>query len=187
MTDAEFRIWVSRVPELDQTQSAALLARLRILSDGDRGAAPGKSDFGTRVCSAICHVLNRRGADFVSPHVLQRSAAYGHAKGKFADLAKYFERVSPRRLEQDQILREGIELLYHDLLHWKVAISPHTLLQQIHRIPATLSRHYPGYAESGVLHKLIREVGNGRRIMQTFDESDGPITAYISPVPGDEP
>lgn len=147
---------MARVPELDQTQSAALLARLKILSGGDQRPASGKSDFGARVCSAICHVLNKQGVDFVSPHVLQRSAAYGHAKDKFADLAKFFEGVSDKKLGQDQILREGIELLYRDLLHWKVAISPHTLLQQIHRVPATLSRHYPGYAESGLLHMLIK-------------------------------
>ena len=159
MDDTDFRLWVAQIPSLNHTQTKELLARVKILSGTGPASGVGKSEFGPRVCASICHVMRKHGVDLASPHVLQRSSAYASAKDKIVDLASYFESISSKRIIQDQILKLAIDLLYVDLLNWqKVAISPHTMLQQIHRIPATLNRYFPGYAQSGLLSALVKEV-----------------------------
>ena len=110
-----------------------------------------------RVLNAICFVMIKLNVDSPSVSSLQKSAAYASSKSKFDDLEVFFKQISKSKLIQDHILKAAIELLYFDLVNWQgIAISSHTLLRQIHRVPATLNRHFPGYANSGMLTKLVK-------------------------------
>lgn len=105
-------------------------------------------------------VLKKHGVECPNENTLKRSSAYVQSRDKFEDLATFFETISNQKIIQDAVLRESIQLLYYDLLNWKtVAISSHTILKQIHRLPSTLHRHYPGYAASGLLVKLVNQKG----------------------------
>lgn len=157
MNDAAYRTLAASLPELTHTQLSDLLSRAKLLSSVAPTVVTGKQDFGVRVTDAICDVLRKQGVETVSSSTLRKSSAYASSREKMKDLNVFLEKASSQRIIQDAILREAVKLLYFDLLNWQgIAISSHTLLQQIHRIPATLQRHYPGYAASGLLIKILK-------------------------------
>ena len=156
MNPAQFKTWAAELPTLTKEQLSELLSRVKLLSNSAVKEHDGKSDFGIRVLQAICEVMKRQQIE-TSLTTLRKSSAYANVGDKIKDLAIFFDTISKSKLVQDQILREAIGLLYFDLLNWKdVAISSHTIIQQIHRIPSVLSKHYPGYIASGLLTKIVK-------------------------------
>ncbi len=156
MNQEQYKTWVGGLVSLTQEQLADLQSRIKILSSTASKETNGKSDFGLRVLQAICDVLRKQGTESPSVHTLKKSSAYVSCNGKMTDLQSFFEGVSKNKLVQDAILKIAIELLYTDLLNWKgVAVSSHTIIKQIHRIPSVLNCHFPGYAQSGLLTKLV--------------------------------
>jgi hypothetical protein len=122
-------------------------------------ANSGKQEFGDRFIQSICSVMDKLGVEKPSPLVLRKSSAYNSSKNKLEDLASFFASVSNTRIVQDQILKLSIELLYHDMLQWKgIAVSSHTLIKHMHRLPSTLNRHFPGYAGSGLLKNIVEGI-----------------------------
>lgn len=158
MQESEYIEWVRQLPKLTPTQLNDVKARFRLLDQVSVVIANrGKKEFGDRVTQAICDVLSRLGVEHPSQSVLRKSSAYAASREKFDNLASFLEAASPHRLVQDQLLKKAIELLYFDLVQWQgIAISAHTVLSQIHRIPATLNKHFPGYAASGLLLKIVK-------------------------------
>lgn len=155
MNKQEFQQWIKELPNLTKDQASEVLSRIKLL--GVVKEHDGKQDFGSRVLQAITEVLRKNNIEATSVHFLKKSVAYGNAKGKLDDLSAFFDNISKSRMMQDAILREAIQLLYYDLVNLELAISSHTILNHIHRIPATLNRHYPGYVDSGLLTKIIEE------------------------------
>jgi hypothetical protein len=157
MNQDKYKLWVSELSALTLEQLTDLNSRIKILFDVSVKEHNGKQDFGLRLLSIICVVLRKNKVETPTPYTLQKSQAYVNAKAKIYDLGLFFESLSQSKLVQDAILKEAVALLYADLFNWQgVAISSHTLLNQVHRIPSTLNKHFPGYAESGLLTKLIK-------------------------------
>jgi len=151
----QYQEWVKSLSALSPSQLNDLSARLKILAPKEHD---GKSDFGIRVLQAICDVLSKNNVEVCTIHTLRRSSAFVQSKDKIKDLGTYFEQIDKSRLVQDAILRQAIDLLYHDLVQWKgIAISSHTLLRHIHRIPSVLNRNFPGYGPQ----LLVKIVGKG--------------------------
>lgn len=156
MDDQQYKLWVKNLFELSNEQRTDVTNRLKLLSFVVTKEFTGKQDFGVRVSEAICKVMSRAGTECPSPSTIRKSAAYAGARAKFDDLAAFFDKVSKQRLVQDAALSIAIELLYDDLVAWGIPVSSHTLLAQCHRIPSTLNRAFPGYAQMGILAKLIK-------------------------------
>jgi hypothetical protein len=157
MNDAAYKSWVAQLMFLTPVQIEDVLNRVKVLNIAPL-KQPGKSEFGARVIAAICDVLKRNNVEIPSISMLRRSSAYAGSKEKFNDLSSFLEKISRSKIIQDSVLRTAIELLYIDLLQWQgVAISSHTVLQQIHRLPATLHKHFPGYGPE-LLVKIIKVV-----------------------------
>ena len=157
MDPAQFKKWVALVPTLTSAQCSELATRLNILSKGSTKSSNGKREFGERVLQILCTVLTKNNVETPSVTVLRKSAAYAQSREKLQDLQIFFEKISKSKLVQDAILKEAINLLYCDLVQWKgVAVSSHLMLKHMHRIPATINRHYPGYVQSGLLHKIVK-------------------------------
>lgn len=157
MTKEQYEEWVAWLSKLTANQTEDTLTRIKLLGKTAPKDHNGKQEYGLRVLQAICDVLKKNNVETPSVATLKKSSAYVAAKDKFNDLSVFFEARSKSKLVQDQILRTAIELLYFDLVQWQgIAISSHTLLRQIHRIPATLNRHFPGYASEGLLIKLVK-------------------------------
>ena len=155
MDKVQYQEWVKSLSALSTGQLNDLSARLKILAPKEHD---GKSDFGIRVLQAICDVLSKNNVEVCTIHTLRRSSAFVQSKDKIKDLGTYFEQIDKSKLVQDAILRQAIDLLYHDLIQWKgIAISSHTLLRHIHRIPSVLNRNFPGYGPQ----LLVKIVGKG--------------------------
>ena len=154
---AQFKLWVGLVPTLTAEQTSELLTRFKLLSKTNDKPHVGKQQFGERVLQALCTVLRKNNVETPSVTTLRKSAAYVNSREKLQDLQTFFEKISQSKMVQDAILKEAIQLLYYDLVQWKgVSISSHTMLKQIHRIPATLNKSFPGYAASGMLTKIVK-------------------------------
>lgn len=157
MEKEKYRQFVSELPLLTTVQLSDLTTRVKLLSKTIIKNNAGKQDFGIRVLYTICDVMKKNNVECPSISVLQRSSAYVSSVAKINDLAEFFESISKSKIVQDQILREAINLLYHDLLQWQgISISSHTILKQIHRIPSVLNKSFPGYAASGLLVKIVK-------------------------------
>src|SRR6266436_4768132 len=148
--------WINQLPALTVVQLNDVSTRIKLLDKIITKEHVGKQDVGVRVLQAICDTLKKHKVETPSVTSLRKSNAYVGSKDKVDDLAIFLESISKSKLMQDQILRIGIELLYNDLLTWNLPISSHILLRQIHRIPATLNRNFPGYAASGLLVKIVK-------------------------------
>lgn len=157
MNAEQFKLWVKELSQLSVGQLNDLSTRIKLLSKSATNDHTGKQEFGDRVLQAICIVVKKANAETPSPATLKKSSAFIHSKNKLDDLQTYFETISKQRLVQDSILKVGIELLLYDLLQWQgIAISSHTLLKQIHRIPSVLNKSFPGYHASGLLTKIVK-------------------------------
>jgi hypothetical protein len=157
VNESEYKLWTSRLSLLTSAQRSDAAVRLQLL--GNQKENNGKQEFGNRLLQVICDVMKKNNVEIPNPNTLRKSAAYVSARDKINDLSIFFESISKSKLVQDSILREGVQLLYNDLLQWQnIAISSHTLLKQCHRVPSTLNKNYPGYAASGLLTKIVRGV-----------------------------
>lgn len=157
MNQDQYKTWINELPALTAAQLNDLSTRVKLLGKTTPKEHSGKQEFGDRVLQAICIVMKRNNAETPSINVLRKSSAYVSSGAKIDDLHGYIEKVGKSKILQDAVLKTALELLYMDLLNWQnVAISSHTLIKQIHRIPSTLNRHFPGYAQSGLLAKLVK-------------------------------
>lgn len=158
MDEQQYKIWVAQLSALTKNQMSDALSRFKLLSTvgviNDNGN--GKSDFGERVLGAICITMKKNKVEVSSVNVLRKSSAYVSSREKLVNLQIFFESISKSKMVQDQILKEAINLLYHDLLRWEISISAHTILQQVHRLPSSLNHAFPGYLQSGLLTKIIK-------------------------------
>ena len=159
MNSDQYKGWIGDLPKLTTAQIMDLSCRVKLLSQVSVKEHEGKSEFSMRVLQAVCDVLRKLNVETPSPNMLKKSSAYVNVKDKIQDLIPYFEKVSKSKMVQDAILRKGVELLYYDLTAWQgISISSHTLLRQIHRVPSSINRSFPGYADSGLLCKLVKGV-----------------------------
>ena len=157
MDEQQYKQWIAQIPSLSAKQCSDVLTRFKLLLPSAAKELNGKAKFSDRVLQAICTVLNKNKVECPNPITLRKSSAYVSASPKFNDLKIFFDNISKSKLVQDQILREGVNLLYHDLLQWQgIAISSHLLLKHTHRIPSVLNRSFPGYAASGLLQKIVK-------------------------------
>jgi hypothetical protein len=157
MNADQYKIWIGNLSQLSPDQTKDVVSRLKLLSQISVTEHSGKQEFNERVLQAVVDVFRKLNVETPSVPVLRKSSSYVSSRNKMQDLAPYFEKISKSRLVQDAILRKGIELLYFDLFAWQgITISSHTLLRQIHRVPASINKAFPGYADSGFLAKLVK-------------------------------
>ena len=161
MTDESFNQIVATLPTLSVKQRSNLLERLKLLqtlSSNDSPNVNGKRDIESRVLNVLCNVLRDLGVEYPSMEVLRKSSSYPAFQRKLPDLIEFLAKVGNERIAQDALLKIGLELLYWDMVNWHGSVvSAITLMSHIHRIPATISRHFPGYANSGLLRFVVRD------------------------------
>ena len=161
MTTDSFNQIVAALPTLSTKQRSSLLERLKLLqtiSTNEKTNSSGKRDIDSRVLTVLCNVLRDLGVEYPSLDVLRKSSSYPAFSKKLPDLIEFLSHVGSERIAQDALLKIGLELLYWDMVNWQgVVVSAVTLMSHIHRIPATLNRHFPHYASSGLLKMIVRE------------------------------
>ena len=118
------------------------------------GPTNGDSDVDLVLHAIVSH-LSARGAEHASVGMLKKSPQFNAFKVKIPAVVRFF--CTKNRTELNAFLNVAIPLLYDDLTEMGIAVSARTLLVHIHRLPATINKHFPRYASSGMLHLLLKK------------------------------
>lgn len=104
----------------------------------------------------LANVLKKAGLEFRDLGSLRRSQYFPAFRDKSEKLWEYLEMASSDKTKQMAILSFGIRLLVDNIRSMNyVPVSAHVVMQQIHRVPSVLDQAFPGYAEFGLLGKVV--------------------------------
>lgn len=106
----------------------------------------------------ISKVMQSRGLEFSSPYMLSRSNAYNKFRVEHAPaITKFLEAQRLSHLEQALLLDMGVRLLIDRLQSRGMSVSGRAILWNMHQLPSTIDQAFPGYAEAGLLGKIIQK------------------------------
>lgn len=90
-------------------------------------------------------------------HVLRKSRIYPSFAQKLPAVMTWIKHALERRVEQQALLNVALTLMRHDLAaQGTITVSPTLIMSNIHMLPATIDRHFPGYVESGLIGLVLR-------------------------------
>jgi hypothetical protein len=122
-----------------------------------------KSDDLSELClQAIVAVMQERGADFTNvPQLMRNRSAYASFQKNFEGdrcLGEWLNRmIKHNRVKMIALVRIGCHLLADDMMNWRNSVVNSTsLMYNFNCIPAALNQAFPGYAQAGLLHLVIR-------------------------------
>jgi len=154
MTDAFIEI-LKLLPHIDVAEMEQLYTRLTYAA---RGPSPHSIYNGDEalIADAICGVLSSRGMDYAPLPLLCRWQGYRAFRAKVPSIMKFLRQgAKPSRSELAALAYFTVELLMEDMHSMNLAIGARNLMNHIHRIPAVVNQCFPGYARSGLLHRMI--------------------------------
>lgn len=108
---------------------------------------------------AVADYMRDRGIDATSVSLLRGQRGYRAFAAKVPAIAKFLKPCGAR-VKQRALLHVGIELLFADLQKIGLAATSRLVMAHAHRIPAVINRAFPGYAQQGLLHLIIRGATN---------------------------
>lgn len=157
---------VSALGRLTPEQLADVRARCSILIQKG-GAAPAGSvaavaptgrpgsNATETALQAMLRVLEERGAD-AHAGMARRAKLWGNfAAIKVPVVATYLAKSTKNRTELLHLWTHGFRLLAGDLEEQRIPVSVGVLMRHTGRLPGTFDRHFPGYAEAGLLKLLL--------------------------------
>jgi hypothetical protein len=159
----DFHNVVSSLPHLSADELHELGQRIKALSSFQTTDLPQSITTdakGDLILDAIASFMQGRGLEFTSASTLVRSPQYRAFAQKIPAVMKYLEQVTTVQIEQRAIAAIAVELLYENLVEMGVAVTSRTVMSHVHRIPSILNRAFPGYAQCGMLHMIVR----GRKV-----------------------
>lgn len=152
---------VALLPQLSAGELEELRKRITaLLSIGvgvrhDRGASKETINE-TLVLRAIVDTLAGLGVEHTSEAMLRTSSEMPAFRKKLPGLLAYLDGVEESYIHRKALLGLAVKLLYDDMSHQGIPVSARVVVRHLHRIPAVLNRHFPGYAQSGLLRYIIR-------------------------------
>lgn len=159
MTSARVTALLQQLADLSPAELAEVGQHVKMMGGGPIGPIsnrPPDTD-AEMVADAVAEVLAGLGVERCNRSQLLGCAQYQSMRQKMPELMDYMRRGGSERVVLGAMLRLGIELLYRDLAAQDVPISSRVMLNHVHRLPAIFNRHFPGYAEAGMLHWIIRQ------------------------------
>lgn len=141
----------------DELETVRAKATMRLKTSTPTTSAHARTGSNTDlVLDAIVEVLSAMGVEYVNASILRKSASFKSFNEKMPELFLYLEKITTQRVERRAMLRLVIELLYQDLARMNVATTARTLMSHAHRIPAVINNNFPGYADAGLLHWIVK-------------------------------
>ena len=142
-------------PDLSQVEQR--LRALRALTTPLLSLPSGEIErpFEDMVLDAIITTMLDRAGESVPRVHLQKSPQLSAFRKKLLPLSKFFAGLE--RNQQRALLHLSIKLLYDNMLQMNIPITGRLVMQHIHRLPAVINRHFPGYAQHKLLPMIIRQ------------------------------
>lgn len=81
-------------------------------------------------------------------------------RAKLPGLITFLKQADGSRIHWRMLLSIGVELLHEDLTRQQIPTTAVVLVRHIHRVPAIIDKHFPGYARNGLLGLIIRSKEN---------------------------
>lgn len=145
---------ISQLPFLSSDELDKLHQRIKTLrgsSEPKIKKVNGAADV-EMVKDVICHVLNTRGIMWSSKFIRTEGQL-----DKVKLIIAYVEKAVHERIEQESLLIVSVDLLWQDMARQHLPTTGNTLIRNLHRIPAIMDCHFPGYAKSGLLRLIIKQ------------------------------
>lgn len=160
----DFNGIVKALPSLNANERAQLRQRLSVLDSltgeqthyapvGTRGTSDNLVD---RVLRIIVNVCSDKGLAFEYETRLRKAADFKTFSVKVKELEPFLTGISKRSIDQDAIVRIGVELILDHLLYLRVGVTARTLMRHIHKLPTEINKAFPGYVRSGILLWLVK-------------------------------
>lgn len=145
---------MAELPKLSVKQ----LRDIRAACDGHiRGRAadePTDATFEMLVLGAIISAL--QGKLFINMQICRSSRMYPSFSEKLDGIQRWLSRSPCNRLQQQWIITKGLWYMIMDYTNRGILVDHTALMANIHRLPAYVNQQFPGYAENGHLHKIVR-------------------------------
>jgi len=117
------------------------------------------------VLGCVIETFKLANQDIEHEAALRRSKGYDAFAEKVSTLMVFLRKASSSKAVRRGILMTALRLQYESLTRDMMHMSARDMISVVHRVPAVLDAHYPGYAEAGFLHLLVRsERGKGKWI-----------------------
>jgi hypothetical protein len=149
---------LSKLPTLSSPELAEIRGRIQHLTQGN-GAVNGMVSCDKDVqivLDVIYRTMQSAGADITPPSQLQKTAQFKVMADKIVLVMSYLWDCGIRdQVKVRAVLMIAVDLLYRDLCVMGVSVSSRTIMQHFHRIPATLQKHFPGYARGKILWAIV--------------------------------
>jgi hypothetical protein len=155
---------ISLLPSLSHSELKDLKSRISSLLSV-MAASPAKQNDGQAgtgddvdfILGCIYDVLQTQGIEIMPVSVLRRRLERDMgAFEKAEQLCAYLKKASDNKLVRLAILKTGVELLTGIHRRCGIPIDGITMMRNIHHVPRALDEAFPGYAESGLLAKIVR-------------------------------
>jgi hypothetical protein len=105
---------------------------------------------------ALCAFMRERGIEFSNPTLVKRSGAYQSLCKRPDFLGSWLDRSGMSRNEKRLLFAMTVPLL-HQYLSWgSNAVGVNQMLQNLHKLPAVVEGHLPGYARAGALRMIVK-------------------------------
>lgn len=121
-----------------------------------------RDDYAAIALDCICQVMADRGLDFAKPGSLERTEAFRSFKRKIAEdgIGEWSRKVTKKnKVKMRAFVHLCASLLCDDLITMREVVNSRTMMLHVHRIPAVVNANFPNYAQTGMLHWIIRQQG----------------------------
>jgi hypothetical protein len=139
-----------------------------LLSVGNVPASKGtqSNDTAQFILEAIVTTSRQNGTDMTPYMALKNNAAYATMCRKVMDegIDSFFANACQNKMVAKRaLINLAVQLLHTNIVDMGVAVSARTLMAQVHRIPSVLDKAFPGYAQAGMLHLVVRPERTAKR------------------------
>lgn len=100
--------------------------------------------------------LSERGFPRLRETDLMNSAEYRAWTSK-REAVLAFLRQGGNQTKQRMLFKMGLDCLVLEARERGWALNPRLVMRQLHRLPSLIDRMFPGYAENGLLHVIIKK------------------------------
>lgn len=138
--------------ELEQVRNK--VNALRSVTSVGTGSNKQEDQNPIMILDAICHVMDSTGVEHTYPNMLMRGMFYKGFKDRAPGIFQFLKDFETKT-EKRAALNLCVKLLYDDITGMGYPCSSRTLMKQIGRIPAVVNKNFPGYVQSGYLHKIL--------------------------------
>lgn len=143
---------IASLPRLSPEERSQVAAAAKALASN----APLKAGKGEFVLQCIVATAEMQGLELRPPESLRRSTSYVGFTDKAVKLETWLANAVDDRTAQRALLMLGLRLLVENIRDMNLNVGSSMLMRHIHRLPAVMDRHFPGYYEAGVLGMIVK-------------------------------